>query len=98
MTSLPQSQSATSQQAAATSSPTAAAASTKPPARLLTEAEVLAALSAEIAAASLTEVAERYDIKPSQISDVLYGRANLSSRMLERLKLRMHKFYERLPR
>jgi len=64
--------------------------------KLLTESEVLAQLRDEISASTLTETAEKYGIKPSQISDVLYGRANLSARMLSRMRLRMHKFYERV--
>lgn len=82
---------------ATTQPPRQPAARPAPPrGRLLTETEVLAALRDEIAASSLVATARRYRLKPQQISDVLYGRANLSPRMVARLSLRMHKFYERL--
>lgn len=67
------------------------------PARLLTEVEVLGALRTEIAQTSLSAVAKRYGLQSSQISDVLYGRANLSQRMIGKLRLKLHKFYERVP-
>ena len=66
------------------------------PRNLETEQQVLDALQKEIDSSSLTATAAKYDLKPSQISDVLAGRAGLSKRMTERMKLKLHKLYERL--
>ena len=63
---------------------------------LLSEDQVLARLRSEIGAESLTVVAARYQIKVQQLSDIMYGRANLSRRVTERLKLRLVKLYEKL--
>jgi hypothetical protein len=64
---------------------------------LLTRDQVMAALNAEIAASSLTEVARRYALSPQEISNVRAGRAGFSKRILARLRLRLREFYERLP-
>lgn len=66
------------------------------PRNLETEQQVLDALQKEIDSSSLTATAAKYDLKPSQLSDVLAGRANLSRRMTERMRLKLHKLYERL--
>ena len=78
--------------------PSAASSSStpRPSPTLATRDEVLAWLSAQIADSSLTEVALRYDLSPSQISDVVNGRANLSKRMLGKLSWEMVAFYRRL--
>ena len=77
-------------------SPPSPSATTRPSPTLATRDEVLAWLSAQIADSSLTEVALRYDLSPSQISDVVNGRANLSKRMLGKLSWEMVAFYRRL--
>lgn len=66
------------------------------PRNLETEQQVLDALQKEIDSSSLTATAAKYDLKPSQLSDVLAGRANLSKRMTERMRLKLYKLYERL--
>jgi hypothetical protein len=66
------------------------------PRNLETEQQVLDALQKEIDSSSLTATAAKYELKPSQISDVLAGRAGLSKRMTERMRLKLHKLYERL--
>jgi hypothetical protein len=68
----------------------------RPPARLLTAEEVVAELTKEIEAESLTEVARKYGIAAQQLSDIRHGRAQLSGKALTKLRLRMHKFFERL--
>ena len=68
----------------------------RPSSTLATRDEVLAWLRAQIADSSLTEVALRYDLSPSQISDVVNGRANLSKRMLARLRWELVTFYRKL--
>lgn len=70
--------------------------STLPPpcSKLLTKSQVISRIRSEIADSSLTTTAAKYDLKPSQISDAIYGRANLSKKMLAKLALRMHEFYE----
>jgi putative SOS response-associated peptidase YedK len=77
-------------------SPPPAAPSIRPSPTLATRDEVLAWLRAQIADSSLTEVALRYDLSPSQISDVVNGRANLSRRMLGRLRWKLIEFYQKL--
>ena len=67
-----------------------------PRSSLLTEDQVLTRLRTEIDAESLTAVAARYGIKVSQLSDIMYGRANLSKRVTERLRYRLVKLYEKL--
>jgi plasmid maintenance system antidote protein VapI len=67
-----------------------------PARRLLTEKQLLAELSDEVAASSLTAVSRKYNLQVSQVSDILRGKANLSKRVVTRLSLRLHKFYERV--
>jgi hypothetical protein len=62
----------------------------------MTKPQVIAKLKQEVASRSLTEVAVSYKIKPQQLSDILYGRANLSKKVLAKIKMKMHEFYERL--
>ena len=76
----------------ATTTPAAPA----PARKLLTEKQLLLELRAEVEATSLTEVSKRYGLQVSQVSDILKGRANLSKRVVARLALRLHKFYERV--
>lgn len=75
---------------------TSAAAASVARAALLTEEQVLARLRDEIEAESLTQVAQRYGIRVQQLSDIMYGRANLSKRVTERLRLRLVKLYEKI--
>lgn len=63
---------------------------------LLTESQVLTQLREEITSESLTIVADRYGIKVQQLSDIMYGRANLSKRVVERLSYKLVKLYERV--
>lgn len=63
--------------------------------RLLTEPQVIEALTAEIAASSLTEVARKYSLQASQVNDIVKGRAGLSRRVVERLRLKLHRLYEK---
>jgi hypothetical protein len=63
---------------------------------LLTEAEVLANLRQEITNATLKDVAAKYHISAQQLSDILYGRANLSKRALGLLRYRQWRFYEKV--
>jgi plasmid maintenance system antidote protein VapI len=77
----------------ASGAPTPAAA---PARKLLTEKQLLQELRAEVEQTSLTEVSKRYGLQVSQVSDILKGRANLSKRVVARLSLRLHKFYERI--
>ena len=51
-----------------------------------------------VEASSLTEISATYGLSPQQLSDVLYGRANLSPKMLTKLNAKMWKFYELLSR
>lgn len=71
---------------------------TKPalPPRLLTRDEVIQELVREIDADTLTVVSKRYDVSPSQLSDIRYGRANLSKRVLKQLRIRIHTYYEKV--
>ena len=66
------------------------------PRKLLTEKQLLMEIRDEVAASSLTEVSKKYNLQVSQVSDILKGRANLSKRVVQRLSLRLHKFYERI--
>lgn len=66
------------------------------PRNLLTEQQVLETLQKEVDSSSLTETAKKYDLPLSQVSDALAGRANLSKRMVERLRLKLWKLYERV--
>lgn len=68
-------------------------ASPPPCSQLMTKPQVIAKLRAEIEASSLTLVAQVYDISVSQLSDALRGRANLSKKMLAKMRLRMYEFY-----
>lgn len=81
----------TNNPAAAESKPAPAAAR-----RLLTEKQLLAELGAEVEASSLTAVSRKYNLQVSQVSDILRGKANLSKRVVTRLALKLHKFYERV--
>lgn len=61
--------------------------------RLYSKAEILAALKAEKDAIGLAAMSVKHGIAPQQISDVLYGRANLSKLMIKKLKLTLFEFY-----
>lgn len=63
--------------------------------RLLTRSQVIAMLQHEVKQGSLTETAKKYEISPQQLSDIIKGRAGLSKRVLDKLRLRAHEFYER---
>lgn len=63
--------------------------------RLLTRAEVLAALQSERDSLGLTATARRYGIKTQQVCDILAGRKNLSKRVLRHLSYVAHTFYEK---
>lgn len=56
-----------------------------PPGDLLTRDQVVAELVREIEAESLTAVSMRTGIKMQQLSDIRYGRARLSARVVEKL-------------
>ena len=75
---------------------TAPAPAAPAPRKLLTEKQLLMEIRDEVAASSLTEVSKKYNLQVSQVSDILKGRANLSKRVVQRLSLRLHKFYERV--
>lgn len=64
--------------------------------QLMTKVEVIARLRKEVDSQSLTRVAEGYQIKPQQLSDILYGRANLSKKVLAKINLRMWEFYQKV--
>lgn len=66
------------------------------PARLLTRDEVIAELTREIEQASLTEVAARYKITAQQLSDIRYGRANLSKKALAKLRYEMVCYFRKI--
>jgi hypothetical protein len=61
---------------------------------LLTKPQMIERIKDEIVETSLTATAQRYNLKPSQLSDVIYGRANLSKKMLAKLNVRMFEFYQ----
>lgn len=65
-----------------------------PCSQLLTKSQMVSRIKSEIDQTSLTATATKYDLKPSQLSDVVYGRANLSKKMLAKLNVRMFEFYE----
>lgn len=65
-------------------------------ARLLTRAQVIERIKLDMAKSSLTEVAARHEISPQQLSDLCYGRANLSKKMLAKLSYRLWEFYEKV--
>lgn len=65
------------------------------PRHLLTRQEVLSRLREERGMLGLTKTAEKYDLKVSQVCDVLAGRAALSRRMAEKLSYVMWTLYER---
>lgn len=49
-----------------------------------------------VEADSLTTTATTYKLRPQQLSDVLYGRANLSKKMLAKLNFKMFRFYQQI--
>src|SRR5271168_3706037 len=65
-----------------------------PCSQLLTKQQMVARIKDEIVENSLTATANKYDLKPSQMSDVIYGRANLSKKMLAKLGAKMFEFYQ----
>ena len=67
------------------------------PRHLLTRAEVIQKLREERGLNGLTKTAEKYDISPQQIADILAGRAAMSKRVYTRLKYKLHEYFERLP-
>lgn len=67
-----------------------------PCSQLLTKPQIIQKLKSEIALTSLTDTAEKYHIKPQQLSDIMYGRANLSKKALAKLKWKLWEFYEKV--
>jgi len=68
-----------------------------PQRRLLTREQVVSALRAERERDGLTATARRYGLQVQQLCDLLADppRTKLSSRMVEKLALIVHTFYER---
>lgn len=67
--------------------------------RLLTREQVLSALRQEVQSGGqggLTATAHRYGLSAQQLNDILVGRSNLSKRVVAKLRLRLHQFYEKL--
>jgi len=67
-----------------------------PTRRLLTREQVIAALRQERDDHGLTATADKYDLAPQQIADVLAGRAKLSKRMVEKMSYKLHEFFEKV--
>lgn len=66
------------------------------PSTLMTEEQVVAAIKREISLTSLTAAAQKYSITRQQLSDIVYGRATLSKRVLGKLQLKLWPLYERM--
>lgn len=64
--------------------------------KLLTRAQVIERIKLDIAKSSLTEVAARHEMSPQQLSDIVYLRANLSKKALEKLFWRKWEFFEKV--
>ena len=75
---------------------TDSSASSPPPRRLLTRAQVLAALRREREDTGLSATARRYGISPQQLWNVLEQSAPMSKRMLRKCKYRVWEFLERV--
>lgn len=66
-----------------------------PKRKLLTREQVIDALRAEVAENGLSVTARKYELSPSQVSDVSRGTAKLSERMYTRMKYVLHELFEK---
>lgn len=65
-------------------------------AKLLTRAQVIEQLKVKIAKSRLSVVAAEHELSPQQLSDIIYGRANLSTKAINKLSYKLWEFYEKI--